>query len=246
MPIPAGAESGHGTQQRQRGHGCRRLNQDGAPGGTVQVSAHTVVTMFSESGQGTGFVIGGDGLIVTNDHVVVGSDYLAVQSDADHRVGAVLLAQGQDHDVAVLQADLGRCRGPGQRRWGHDGGGDGRRGRLRFCERHAAGPGGGPDQRHQQQSRAAISPGWDEMDQMIISGENKRPPVRKRLDSKLVQRISRQLGRALSRAGAPAGAPGALGRQREGVPRRAAAPLARLCPLSGPGRGWRRAALTQG
>jgi hypothetical protein len=65
-----------------------------------------VVTVWSEFGHGTGFIISAEGLVLTNQHVVGPSEYLALQFDPLHKVQAVLLASDAERDVAVLWCDL--------------------------------------------------------------------------------------------------------------------------------------------
>ena len=65
-----------------------------------------VVTVWSEFGHGTGFIVSSDGLILTNQHVVGPSEYLALQFDPQRKVSAVLLAADPERDVAVLWCDL--------------------------------------------------------------------------------------------------------------------------------------------
>ena len=67
---------------------------------------NTVLTVWSETGHGTGFVIDATGLILTNHHVVGPSDYIAVQFDPTRKIPAVLLAADPLRDVAVIWADL--------------------------------------------------------------------------------------------------------------------------------------------
>ncbi len=66
----------------------------------------SVVTVWSEFGHGTGFIIDKDGLILTNQHVVGPSEYIAVQFDEKRKVRATLLAASAEKDVAVLWANL--------------------------------------------------------------------------------------------------------------------------------------------
>ena len=65
-----------------------------------------VVTVWSEFGHGTGFIISKDGLILTNQHVVGPSEYVALQFDPKRKVAAVLLASDPERDVAVLWCNL--------------------------------------------------------------------------------------------------------------------------------------------
>lgn len=65
-----------------------------------------VLTVWSEFGHGTGFIISGDGLVLTNQHVVGPSEYLALQFDQERKIRAVLLASDPQRDVAVLLCDL--------------------------------------------------------------------------------------------------------------------------------------------
>jgi S1-C subfamily serine protease len=65
-----------------------------------------VVTVWSELGHGTGFIISRDGLILTNQHVIGSSEYIALQFDAKRKIPAVLLAADPEKDVAVLWCDL--------------------------------------------------------------------------------------------------------------------------------------------
>jgi S1-C subfamily serine protease len=67
---------------------------------------NSVVTVYSESGHGTGFVVDPSGLVVTNQHVVEDSEYLAVQFDEKRKVAARLLVSDSKKDVAVLWANL--------------------------------------------------------------------------------------------------------------------------------------------
>jgi S1-C subfamily serine protease len=63
----------------------------------------SVVTVWSESGHGTGFLIDDAGIFLTNEHVVHGSGYLAVQFDDRTKVRADLLAANPERDVALIR-----------------------------------------------------------------------------------------------------------------------------------------------
>lgn len=69
---------------------------------------HSVVTVWSEFGHGTGFIIDSSGLIMTNQHVIGPSEYIAVQFDAQTKVPAVMLSKDAAKDIAVLWADLSK------------------------------------------------------------------------------------------------------------------------------------------
>jgi hypothetical protein len=67
---------------------------------------HSVVTVRSESRDGTGFLIDPAGLVLTNHHVVEKSEYIAVQFDKKRKLPARLLASDAEKDVAVLWVNL--------------------------------------------------------------------------------------------------------------------------------------------
>lgn len=67
---------------------------------------NSVVTVWSEIGSGTGFIVDPAGLIVTNQHVIGPSQIISVQFDSKRKVEAKLLAYDTDRDIAVLYANL--------------------------------------------------------------------------------------------------------------------------------------------
>jgi len=71
-----------------------------------QILRNGVLTVWSEFGHGTGFIISKDGLVLTNQHVVGPSEYLALQFDQKRKIPAVLLAADPERDVAVLWCNL--------------------------------------------------------------------------------------------------------------------------------------------
>lgn len=66
----------------------------------------SVVTVWSEFGHGTGFIVDQKGIVLTNQHVVGPSEYIAVQFDENRKVQATLLAEDTENDIAVLWIDL--------------------------------------------------------------------------------------------------------------------------------------------
>lgn len=62
-----------------------------------------VVTVWSEIGHGSGFIVDDAGLVVTNDHVVSRSRTNAVQFDATRKVRAEVIASDPDRDIAILR-----------------------------------------------------------------------------------------------------------------------------------------------
>ncbi len=79
---------------------------------TDELSTHykrlqnSVVTVWSEFGRGTGFIVDPAGLILTNQHVLGPTDYIAVQFDSTTKIAAVKLLADPEKDIAVIWADL--------------------------------------------------------------------------------------------------------------------------------------------
>jgi hypothetical protein len=67
----------------------------------------SVVTVWSEIGSGTGFIVDPMGLVMTNQHVIGPSELISIQFDAKTKVAAKVLAIDSERDVAVLYANLG-------------------------------------------------------------------------------------------------------------------------------------------
>ena len=69
----------------------------------------SVVTVWSEFGHGTGFIVDPKGLILTSQQVIGPSEIIAVQFDPQHKVAATLLASDNEKDIAVLWVNLSPC-----------------------------------------------------------------------------------------------------------------------------------------
>ena len=67
---------------------------------------NSVVTVWSEIGSGSGFIVDPAGLVMTNQHVIGPSELVSVQFDARRKVAARVLAVDAERDVAILYADL--------------------------------------------------------------------------------------------------------------------------------------------
>jgi S1-C subfamily serine protease len=68
---------------------------------------NSVVTVWTEFGHGTGFVVDEKaGLILTNQHVIGAADYVAVQFDEKRKVAAKIVAFDSEADIGVLWANL--------------------------------------------------------------------------------------------------------------------------------------------
>ncbi|HXC47589.1 MAG TPA: S1C family serine protease, partial [Candidatus Sulfotelmatobacter sp.] len=84
-------------------------SSSGAAGGELTALfdklKNSVVTIHSESGKGSGFLVDSSGLVVTNNHVVDSSSYLAVQFDDKRKVPARLVTSNIDKDLAVIRFD---------------------------------------------------------------------------------------------------------------------------------------------
>jgi S1-C subfamily serine protease len=65
-----------------------------------------VVTLESESGHGTAFLVDHRGLLLTNEHVISGSRYFTAAFDDNHRLAAKLVTSDATEDVAVLAVNL--------------------------------------------------------------------------------------------------------------------------------------------
>ena len=66
----------------------------------------SVVTVWSEIGSGTGFIVDTAGLVMTNHHVVGPSELISIQFDSKTKVAAKVLAFDPERDVAVLYVNL--------------------------------------------------------------------------------------------------------------------------------------------
>ena len=68
----------------------------------VAKAVGSVVTIRSDSGSGSGFIVTHDGLIVTSLHVIAGAGSLTVTLSDGTQLAATVVSRDQQHDVAVL------------------------------------------------------------------------------------------------------------------------------------------------
>ena len=80
-----------------------------AEGRVFSETKNAVVTVESETGHGSGFLVDAAGLILTNAHVVEGSRELAIDFDGSHRFIAEKLAVDSENDIAVLRCNPVAC-----------------------------------------------------------------------------------------------------------------------------------------
>jgi S1-C subfamily serine protease len=79
---------------------------------TDELSTHykrlqnSVVTVWSEFGHGTGFIVDPAGLVLTNQHVLGPTNYIAVQIDNATKISAVKVLADAEKDIAVIWIDL--------------------------------------------------------------------------------------------------------------------------------------------
>ena len=86
-------------------HVLRKHGKRITAAGFQQLQA-SVLTVWSEFGSGTGFIIDDAGLVLTSQHVIGPSEYIAVQFDKKRKIPAKLLASDPEKDVAVLWINL--------------------------------------------------------------------------------------------------------------------------------------------
>lgn len=71
---------------------------------------NSVVTVWGETGRGTGFLIDSRGLVATNQHVVSNFEYATVQLDEKTKVSARIVARSSEKDIAILWIAATRAR----------------------------------------------------------------------------------------------------------------------------------------
>lgn len=96
--FEAGKQSGHGPVS------SRRITDELTS--SFKRLEKSVVTVWSETAHGTGFIFDNSGLVMTNQHVIGPSEYVAVQFDEKQKVFARVLATDPEKDVAVLWINL--------------------------------------------------------------------------------------------------------------------------------------------
>ena len=71
----------------------------------------SVVTVWSETGHGSAFLVDERGLFLTNEHVVHGSEYVAIQFDEKTKVRGQVLAADPERDVAAVRIHPSALKG---------------------------------------------------------------------------------------------------------------------------------------
>ncbi len=83
---------------------AREFSKSGA---IYQAVKDGVVTVFSATGHGSGFLVDADGLVITNSHVVNDkSGHLRVKFGQNQVVEALLVENDRDNDIAILAVNL--------------------------------------------------------------------------------------------------------------------------------------------
>ena len=73
--------------------------------GIIEDAIKSVVTIRTDVGQGTGFIITDDGYIVTNAHVLVGGKTITAITYEQENLPAKFIGYNADYDIALLKID---------------------------------------------------------------------------------------------------------------------------------------------
>src|SRR3989344_4922266 len=73
--------------------------------GIIENSVRSVVTVRTDVGQGTGFIISNDGYIVTNAHVLAGGRKLYVLTYDEEAINAEFIGYNAELDIALLKIE---------------------------------------------------------------------------------------------------------------------------------------------
>jgi putative serine protease PepD len=87
-------------------------NQTGNVAAIYAAARDSVVSIQTDGGSGTGFVVDADGTIVTNAHVVGSADSVQVQFADDETETGRVLGVDRSSDLAVLKVNAGRALKP--------------------------------------------------------------------------------------------------------------------------------------
>jgi len=104
-PLAAQAPTRAGTGTSSREEKPAKGNETHEP----SLMFDSVVTVWSEFGHGTGFIVDQKGLILTNERVIGPSKIITVQFDPHNKVRATLLVADKEKDISVLWANLASC-----------------------------------------------------------------------------------------------------------------------------------------
>src|SRR5438552_3020512 len=73
--------------------------------GIYEQASPAIVTVYTDGGSGSGFLVTPFGHIATNFHVVRGAHYLAVQFNDGRKVGAQVVATYEGGDMALIKVN---------------------------------------------------------------------------------------------------------------------------------------------
>lgn len=97
--APAAWSQVSGTSPQPDANGNHAISEEAQ---VYQLEKSGVVTVESDSGHGSGFVVDRRGLILTNQHVTNGTEWIALRFGRGIRVAAKILVEDREADVAVV------------------------------------------------------------------------------------------------------------------------------------------------
>jgi S1-C subfamily serine protease len=68
----------------------------------IQSATQSCVTILTDAGHGSGFIVSENGMVITAQHVVAGANRVEVQLASGVKFDAQVIAEDESHDVALL------------------------------------------------------------------------------------------------------------------------------------------------